>query len=298
MEDYITLTELYIYNAKLFKNKNLKSFINHHKIQDDDMVKLKGSKIGIKKHWIKKNIPLFDLKLNDYTKSDQSYTKSDQFYEVSLVMEKYGYKTFNPVHLNMDSSMVKYFNKEGKRTPFFTFKGLIKIMVFFNDISSPIFEWLNELINGRLHNQINNLSNIIEMVNIPHIPVIKNINDEMIFSNHIYNVTTNDIIIDFKRIGDLKKESNLNKAIEDYKCPLYTQLQLQFKKDLEEVENNYNQKLKDLKQEKIISHLQLELEKEKSLKDQAISLTQSFIPGFIEKQAPSISPIIKPSKIY
>lgn len=43
----------------------------------------------------------------------------------------------------------------------------------------------------------------------------------MVLLNYIYNIEKEDIIVDFKRIGDFKKEKNLNYIIEDYKCLLY-----------------------------------------------------------------------------
>lgn len=134
MEDYITLSELYIYDSKLFKTKNLKSFLKNFKIQESDTVKLKGNKIGIKKTWIKKNIPSFNLKLEEIKERE-----SINFFEVVLTLEKYKCKTFNPINLNLDSTTVKYFLKEEKRTPYFTRKGLIKIMVHYNDLPDYIF---------------------------------------------------------------------------------------------------------------------------------------------------------------
>jgi hypothetical protein len=292
MEDFITLNELYIFNPKLFKTKNLKSFVKNHNISDHDIVKLKNNKIGIKKSWIKKNIPLFNLKL-DEVNEDTSY----KYFEVALTLEKYGCKTFNPINLNLDSTMIKYFVKEDKRTPFFTYKGLIKIMILFNALPDNIFNWIHELTNGRLQSHINNLGNVSEMVNLNHIPVIKNINGTSILSNHIYNINKDDIIVDFKRIDDLKKEIDLKLVIDDYKCPLYTQLQANFQKGLEDAQKNFNNKLQELKQEGIIQHLQQELEKEKSLKDQALTLTQSFIPLSINNKQ-SQSPYNESSNIF
>ena len=122
MEDYITLDEIYIHDPKLFKTtKNLKSFVKNHKIQENDMV-LKGAKIlGIKKNWIKKYIPSFNLKLQEF---DQGV-----FFEVLPTLEKYlpKIKTFNPITFNLDSTTVKYFIIEGKRIPYFTKKGYVKI---------------------------------------------------------------------------------------------------------------------------------------------------------------------------
>jgi hypothetical protein len=290
MEDYVTLNEIYIDNPKLFKTKNLKSFIRNHQIQDNDM-SIKGNKIlGIKKTWIKKNIETFNLKLEDLD------DKNGEFFEVIPTLEKYipKTKTFNPIVLNLDSTMVKYFASEGKRVPYFTQKGLIKIKILFNDVQDQSYEWLSELIDGKLQPHINNLENILEMINLKHTPIVKNINGNMMLSNHIYNIDKDDIILDFKRIGDLKKEVDLKTVVEDYKCPLYSQLQASFNKELKEVENNFNIKIKELKQEKVIQHLQQELDKEKSLKDQVLSLTQSFNPFGITTMNGDVKPSPSP----
>jgi uncharacterized protein (DUF2249 family) len=290
-EDYITLNEIYISNPKLFTTKSLKSFIRNHKIQDINMV-TKGNKIlGIKKSWIKKNIGSFNLKLE--TLNDKN---SVNFFEVIPTLEKYipKIKTFNPINLNLDSTMVKYFACEGKRIPYFTKKGLIKIKILFNDVENQTYEWFSELINGKLQPYINNIENVIEMVNSNHPLIIKNINGNMTLSNHIYNIDNDDIILDFKRLADLKKETNLKIVAEDYKCPLYSQLQTNFIKKLKEVETNFNIQIKELKQEKVIEHLKQELDKEKSLKDQVLSLTQSFNPFGITTTNGDVKPSLSP----
>jgi len=288
MEDHITLTEIYVYNPKLFKNKNLRSFIKNHKIQEHDTVKLKTNKIAIKQSWVKKNLPTFNLKLREMN------NEVSGFFEVKSILDKYQCKAFNPTNLNLDSTMVTYFLRDNKRTPYFNHKGLIKVMVHFNDLDENIFKWIHELSYGSLQSQVDNLHNILEMVHLKHIPIIKNINGRMVLSNQIvYNVTTSDIIADFKRVGDLKKEPNLASVIDEYKCPVYTQFQNGFRQELEDAENKFNSALKELKQEKVIQHLRQELDKEKSLKDQMFSLTQSFIPMMNDNQLkPSFSPEI------
>lgn len=289
MEDYITLNEIYVYNPTLFKTKNLKSFIKNYKVHENDIVKLKHNKVGIKKNWIKKNIPSFNLKLEEMSEEE-----SFKYFEVSLTLEKYGCKTFNPINLNLDSTMIKYFLKENQRTAYLTHKGLIKIMILFNALPDNIFNWIRELTSGKLQSNVDNLGNIVEMANLNHIPIVKNVHDNIILSNHIYNINIDDIVIDFKRINDFKKESNLKLVINDYKCPLYSQLRENFQKGLEEAKKNFDNKLQELKQEGIIQHLQQELEKEKSLKDQALTLTQSFIPSIInEKNKQSPSPYVE-----
>jgi hypothetical protein len=274
MESYVTLAEIYIFDAKLFKTKNLKSFIKNHKIQEIDIIKLKNSKLAIKQTWLKKNLPSFNLKLTEINEIQLS-----SFFEVQSILEKYKCKIFNPVNFNLDSTMVKYFIKDGKRTPYFNKKGLIKIMIHYNDLNENIFNWITELHNGSLQTEINNLNNIIEIVNLKHVPVIKNINGNMVLSE-CYSLSMEDVIVDFKRVDSLKKEPNLNHVIEQYKCPLYTQLQANYQKGLEEAERRFNDRVKELKQEKIIQHLEQELDKEKKLKDQMFSLTQSFVPRY------------------
>jgi len=299
MEDYVTLQEIYIHDPKLFKTKNLRSFIKLHKIPDNDIVKLKST-FGIKKSWFKKNLPAYNLKLTELNDID-----SIDFFEVQSTLEKYNCKKFNPITLNFDSTMIKYFIVEGKRVPFFTRKGLIKIMVKFNAFQDNLFEWIYELVFGSLQSQINNLENVIETINLDHVPILKNINNNMVLSHHIYNIDQSDIILNFKKIADFKKEKNVNAVIEEYKCPLFTQLQNSYKKGIEEAKKDFNNQIKDLKQEKVIQNLKQELDKERCLKDQVLSLTQSFIPINEVKHSPSPfksssnKPVgfIKPSKI-
>jgi len=300
MEDHVTLQEIYVYDATLFKTRNLRCFIKHHNIPENDVVKLKGA-YGVKKSWVKKYLTSFNLKLSGL--NDQ---ESINLFEVQPTLEKYGQKRFNPVGLGLNSTMVKYFQDDGRRVPYFTRKGLIKVMVFFNDLPDDIYSWIYELGFGSLRPQLKNLENTIEMVNLNHVPIIKNINNHMVLSNHIYNINKNDIVVDFKRVADLKKEKNLDAVVESYKCPLFTQLQLNFQKSIEEVEKIFSDQVKDLKQEKVIQHLKQELDKEKSLKDQVLSLTQSFMPPIKEASpSPSLHPqtkvlsgFIKPSKIH
>lgn len=295
MEDYITLNEIYIHDSKLFKTKNLKSFVKNHKISENDMV-MKGAKIlGIKKNWVKKNIPSLNLKLEEFD-------NDGFFFEVLPVLEKYmpKIKIFNPTTFNLDTTTIKYFIKDGVRTPYFTMKGYVKIKIFFNDFDNHGYEWLYELMNGILQAHIHNLENIKEMVALNHAPIVKVIDGNMTISNHVFDINKDDIVIDFKRIGDLKKETNLKQVIEDYKCPLYSQLQTNFLKGLKEAEDNFNAKIKELTHERVIQHLQQELDKEKCLKDQVLSLTQSFIPMAVlngeVKPSPSISVCTSPFK--
>lgn len=184
MIDYITLNEIYIFNPKLFKNKSLKSFVKIHKIHNNDMVTKDNKILGIKKNWVKQNIPYFDHKLEEYNE------KNCDFYEAIPTLRQYlpKLKTFNPIGLNLNSTLVKYFDKEGERTPYFTKKGYMKIKILFNDFDDQGYLWLYELTSGTLVPQLYNLQNIIEMVNLKHTPVIKNINGQMVLSNHIYNI--------------------------------------------------------------------------------------------------------------
>lgn len=296
--DYITLTEIYIYNPKLFKTKNLNSFVKSNKIQEVEITKLKSNKLGIKTSWVKKNLPSFSLKL----KSAADIETSDEFFEVQSTLEKYKCKNFNPLNFNLDSSMVQYFDKDGQRVPYFNKKGLIKINMHFNDFEEDVFNWIHNLYSGQLRSHLHNLHNIIEMCNLDHVPIAKHVNGSVELCTRVYSVDDDDVMVDFKRIGDLKKEKNLKEVVAKYKCPLYSLLELNFKRKVENLEKDFESKIKELKQEKQIAHLQQELDKEKSLRDQAVSLTQSFIPPansseFIDKERKH-SDILKPSKIY
>ena len=274
MEEYVTLAEIYIHDSNLFKHKNLKSFIKTRNIQDHDMVKLKGNKIALLNSWVAKNLPSFNLQLQD------TQSQSEGWYEVYPILEKNKVKQFNPITLNLDSSMVTYFYKESKRVPYFNYKGLVKIMMHFNNFDQNIFDWIHELQNGSLQPHVSNLHDITEMANLVCVPVIKNVNGVPALCERVFNVDMDDVVVDFRKLGKLKKEADLQKVIDEYKCPIYAQLQLDFEKRLKEGEKNFNNAIKELKQEKVIQHLQQQLDKEKSLKDQALSLTQSFIPNF------------------
>ena len=289
MEEYITLHEIYIHNPKLFKNKNLKGFIKTYKVEPNDMDKLKNNKIGIKLSWIKEKIPSFDDNLKFYDKKKHSF----KFFDAKKILEKYGCKTFNPIKFNLNSSMVQYFFthsdlEHSERKPYFTWKGLFKIMVFYSDISENTLRWIFELEHGNLKLQKDQLNNIVEMVNSQHTPIIRIVDDRMITLDHFYDINNDDIIIDFKKIHDFKTEIDL-KTIDTFKCPLYSQLQKNFRNDLKEAEKNYEIKLKEINQEKVIQYYQQELKKEKSLKDQMVLLTQSLIPHLNEEYKPTSS---------
>lgn len=254
MEDYISLQEIYVYNSTLFKPKSLKSFLRTQPITEDDYIK-KGSKIEIKAAWVKQHMPAFDQTLQTFT------NEKSKVFEVS--------KNFNPVQLNMDSSCVKYLSKDGKRTPFFTIKGYIKVMALHNTIPDQTLAWISELMYGRLQPHLDSLEDVVEMVSAQHVPIVKVINDEWMLSDT--SVTEySDVIVDFRKVGQLKKEQDKNiNALEKYKCPIYKQMKTSFDKRVEEIEQKH-----------MIQSLHQELDKEKSLKDQAISLTQSFVPNF------------------
>jgi hypothetical protein len=306
MEEYITLHEIYIHDSRLFKNKNFKGFIKAYNVESNNMVKLKNNKIGIKSLWIKEKITSFNIRLQSYDENKHS----SKFFDTKKILEKYGCKTFNPIKFNLNSSDVKYFSKDDERKPYFTLKGLFKIMIFYNDISNNTFQWMNELEYGKLKDQKDQLCNVIEMVNCKHAPIIRIVNNEMVNLDHYYNINNDDIIVDFKKIHDFKTEFDL-KTIHAFKCPLYTQLQNNFKNGLKEAEKNYETKLKEVKQENVIQYYQQELKKEKSLKDQMVLLTQSLIPHLNDEilqpslsseknngfQSSSEKIFLKPSKI-
>ncbi|AHL67611.1 hypothetical protein DH26_gp122 [Chloriridovirus anopheles1] len=276
----------------MFKNKNLKSFVKNNKIDEHDVVHLKNNKIGITYTWIKKNLPKFTLNLpplNDI--------KQQELVEVKPTLEKYKCKSFNPVLLNLDSSSVQYYFVDKERTPFFTKKGLIKIMVLFNQLDDKIYDWITELHDGELKPHCENLPNVKEMVNLAHPPLIKNVGGNMtLHPNGLFDISLDDVVIDFKHVNDYKKDLDIVK----WKCPLFSQIQKKCKEEINSVEKSFEERLKELKQEKTIEVLKKELDKEKSLKDQALSLTQSFIPlpKVSESPAESKTPVfLKPSKI-
>jgi len=275
MEDYISLQEIYVYNSTLFKPKSLKSFLKTQPITEDDYIK-KGSKIEIKAAWVKQHIPAFDQTLQTFT------NEKSKVFEVSSII-----KNFNPIQLNMDSSCVKYLSKDGKRTPFFTIKGYIKVMA----LPDQTLAWISELMYGRLQQHLDSLEDVVEMVSAQHVPIVKVINDEWMLSDT--SVTEySDVVVDFRKVGQLKKEQDKNiNALEKYKCPIYKQMKTSFDKRVEEVQIAFKTQLKEMEQKHVIQSLHQELDKEKSLKDQAISLTQSFVPNFDKRL---ISPIDSP----
>lgn len=282
MEDYISLQEIYVYNSTLFKPKSLKSFLRTQPITEDDYIK-KGSKIEIKAAWVKQHMPAFDQTLQTFTTFTNEKSK---VFEVSSII-----KNFNPIQLNMDSSCVKYLSKDGKRTPFFTIKGYIKAMALHNTIPDQTLAWISELMYGRLQQHLDSLEDVVEMVSAQHVPIVKVINDEWMLSDT--SVTEySDVVVDFRKVGQLKKEQDKNiNALEKYKCPIYKQMKTSFDKRVEEVQIAFKTQLKEIEQKHVIQSLHQELDKEKSLKDQAISLTQSFVPNFDKRL---ISPIDSP----
>jgi hypothetical protein len=295
--DYVSLNEIYVHDPKLFKSKNLKGFVKTYKIDDKFLVK-RGSVWFVCARWVQSNITSFVTKLDDV-----DHAKSKQFFQVQSTLEKYRVKSFNPVNYNMDSTCVKFFMQEGVRTPYFTKKGLLKIMVLFNDVDDKVFDWLDSLVYGGLKPQLENVGNVLEMVTMDHPPIIKKDNGRVRLSYHAYSVNAEDSVVDFRKVFDVKKEQHLDHNFADYECPVFRQIKLNFEKGLLEAQNAYEQKIKDLKHEKVVHHLKQELEKEKSLKDQAISLTQSFIPAQCKaSRSPVIDGakpegILKPSKI-
>ena len=175
-DDFITLNEIFIQQPSLFKTKNLNSFLKKNNVQKSDYVK----NLGLKKQWVQENLSL-NLKLFDF--NEQEFP---DFKEVKIVLERFGCKKFDPVKFNLNSSHVKYFNYNGLRTPFFTKSGYLKIRMFFNDLPSTIFDWIFELVDGRLKSQKDQILDVISMVNLKHVPIFKNINGEMVFSDNIF----------------------------------------------------------------------------------------------------------------
>jgi hypothetical protein len=293
--EYVTLEELYVHSPKSFKTKYLKGYIKTFNIPEEDVACFKGGRLGVSLTWLKANLSTFKTQLTRIT-DDIDHEQLDYF-EVQKTLEKYNLKVFNPMNLKMNSTTVKYFLKNGKRTPYFTRKGLVKITIHFDDTPEPLlWDWIFDLMHGDLKHKVGELENVKEMVKRSHPPVVRRVDNKMVLVDHIYDLQADDRVIDFQRVASLKKDLDNARA---YTCPLFDRMRLTFEAAVEQ----YEQKYKELVKDKVISHLKQELEKEKSLKDQAVTLTQSFIPKMYDGMLPptlqtttlrSISPIASP----
>jgi metal-sulfur cluster biosynthetic enzyme len=258
MDEYITLTELYIFNPYLFKTKNLNGFIKTYNVQEKDIRKFKYGIIAINEKWVQTAIPDFNVNI-------EPWCENDEVYDVKEVLEKVKCKTFNPIALKLNSSMVVFFIQNGQRTPFFTRKGYLKIMLMFDRVEDEMYNWIYELNQGSLVGSLNNLNNIKEMIKADHPPIVK-CNGTLILTSHLYDIDLDDTVVDIKKLYDIEQEQNLKNNLTKYKCPVYSQLQLKYKMLIKEME---------------IKQLQ-----------EKLSLTQSMIP-----QEPKRIPSLKPSKI-
>jgi hypothetical protein len=310
MVEFITLYEIYVHNPKLFKNKNLKSFIKLNDISDNDVCtsidgRSKGN-IGISKKWIKKNLPTLSLTIpsidSDFLKVSGTglmagaglrSQSGNHYFEAQTTLAKYGVKKFNPTIFNFDFTSVEYFLKDNQRTPYLTRKGLHKLMIIYNDIPDQVYSWIDELIDGGLQSHHLNLPNVVEMVNTVCIPAMREVDGKMILKQGVYSLERSDVLVDFRRIADLKTDNgSVQHKLDEYKCPVFAQLQTMHEQIVREAEQR-------LKQEKKIQRLEQELEMEKSLKNQVLSLTQSFVPHCVVQSPPfpetrRTSPTLRP----
>jgi hypothetical protein len=283
MAEFITLYEIYVHNPKLFKNKNLKSFIKLNDISDNDVCtsidgRSKGN-IGISKKWVKKNLPTLSLTIPSID-SDFLKVSGKHYFEAQTTLAKYGVKKFNPTIFNFDFTSVEYFLKDNQRTPYLTRKGLHKLMIIYNDIPDQVYSWIDELIDGGLQSHHLNLPNVVEMVNTVCIPAMREVDGKMILKQGVYSLERSDVLVDFRRIADLKTDNgSVQHKLDEYKCPVFAQLQTMHEQIVREAEQR-------LKQEKKIQRLEQELEMEKSLKNQVLSLTQSFVPHCVVQSPP------------
>lgn len=312
--EYISLIELYITDRTLFKTKSLKGFLTTHKVPESAVQKIK-SKLHISSAWIKKHLPSFNTSLPESPKSRKSpkSPKSPEsggvgeFFEINSTLADIGAKRFNPIAFNFDSTHIKYFSnptEKGSRIPYFTQKGLIKAKMVLNNYEDCIFAWINELERGQLKEEKHNLHNVQAMLVCKTPPILKKTPNGLDVLDNVFDVGLNDVIVNLKTVGDLRralkaaKPEEVDALVSKYRCPVYNKLQEEFQTQLKELRINHENQIKELKQEKIVHSLQQELEKEKSLKIQALSLTQSFIPHSIkvaadsQKESPPSSPTI------
>lgn len=284
-QQYISLTEIYITDRHLFKSKNLKNFLTAHSVPELAVRKIKG-KLHISLEWVKKNLPSFKTSLPDVAVIG-SRAGEDEFFEIKSTLAAIGGKYFNPITLNFDSTHIKYFSHSTSRIPYFTKKGLIKVKMFLNNYDDSIFAWIDELERGQLKEDRHNLQNVKEMLLCKFPPVLKNTpkGSVVVSSDNVFDVSLDDVIVNFKSIGNLRQElkvstlKGMDQLASKYRCPLYAKLQEEFQAKMKELKIKHENQIKDLKQEKIVHTLEQELEKEKSLKIQALTLTQSFVPN-------------------
>jgi hypothetical protein len=157
--------------------------------------------------------------------------------------------------------------------------------MFLNNYDDSIFAWINELERGQLKEDKHNLHNVKEMLLCKFPPILKNTPKGLGLSDNVFDVSLDDVIVNFRTIGDLHQDmkvstpSGVDQLASKYRCPLYTKLQEEFQVKMKELKIKHENQIKDLKQEKIVHTLEQELDKEKSLKIQALALTQSFVPN-------------------
>lgn len=288
-QDYVSLEELYVHAPNAFKARNLKGFVVANHLAEEDWKILKGKRLVVSAAWVRDRMPDFKLCLEP---APEDNAQDRRFFKVRKVLDDYGVKSFNPMTMRLTSSEIQYFDCDGVRTPYFTVKGLLKVKVSFNDVPNNLWEWFVELFQGDLTSQIDNLENVKEMVKIKHAPLMRKVGDRTVLIDHVYDIRKDDVVADFKRVAALKRDVVVGKDVQGYTCPLFDKLRSAFEASVE----HRDQKMRELKQEKALSHLKQELEREKSLRE----LTTSFAPPRAHlnpSQSSEPRPSLKPSKI-
>lgn len=290
--DFVSLEELYVHAPGDFVTRNIRGFAAVKRIPEEHLTTLKGKRLAVSTCWLKRNMPDFKIDLEDASDG----ASKDGFFKVQQTLEKYKVKTFNPMKMRLDASDVKYFDLNGARTPYFTTKGLLKIKVMFNDVSDDLWRWFVGVFRGEF-GQVDNLENVKEMVKIKHAPLMRKVDGKTVLVDHVYDIQKDDVVVDFKRLANLKHDMFAGKDVRCYTCPLFDKLRSTF----ETIVEHREQQLRDVRQEKEVHHLRQELEREKSLREQAVALTASFVPRDTVA-IPSCSPqplkaSLKPSKI-
>ncbi|ABF82058.1 hypothetical protein MIV028R [Invertebrate iridescent virus 3] len=282
MDQYITLVELYIYDCNLFKSKNLKSFYKVHRVPEGDIVpKRRGGQLaGVTKSWVETNLVHFPLWLSEW---DETRWGVLNHYPLESWLEKNvsSKVPVNPVMWNFDSECLVYFFHNGRRTPFLTPKGVVKLQVFYNLMSGKEVEWFYEISNGFLKPHLHQLSNVRELVRLKHAPVVVGAGGPRLVTEGVYSLRDDDFVVDCSQIAAVKRaieRGESHQSLRKYQCPLFVALTDKFQDTVKLVEKKFEVQLNELKAETTIQVLREQLRQEKKLKEQVLSLTQSFIP--------------------
>lgn len=257
MQQHVSLAELYVYDSSLFKkSKHLNAFVKLHAVPAEDVVKLNGGKLAVTASWVASNITDFVLSLPRL---------GTNLVEAKTALAAYGCKSFNPHVFNLDSTMIVYLDVEKARVPYLTPRGVAKLALYFNKCDAKILDWVVELQSGGLSGFVDRLEAAKCMFGKP--VFARRRGDKFEVCDNIVEMSTQDIVVDRRAISDLREELRLDpkrQDVEKHSCKLFTRLQ-----------TLHAEQLRELDFKKTVCKLEMELEKEKSLKDQALSLTQS-----------------------